>query len=416
MTIGLMIASLEIGGAQRAILSLAAGLRREGFSVRLILLEDKRIMPLPGDAQMQAYLSKNTYVLSKKNWWRDRLSTLGKMIGLTVCIWKLKRMLREEKLSVMVSFLERANILNLIAVREIPRVISIRKHMEMALAEKTWLKAILIRIGYSLLLHRATVVVCNSRESAMSFEKLFPVKDTQVHAILNCASDDIFPGSMADDTVKGIGESGAQIVAMGRFKPAKGFVPLIRSFRLVANQFPSAELVIIGDGPDRRKLERMIRALKLDGRVRLPGFLGNPVSVLKQSLIFVCSSRSEGFPNALVEAMMLGLPVVAADCHSGPREILEPSTDPRRKATKLETASFGIIVPKMPLSDLGADFELQASEIALADGMIKLLNDDALRISYGALAKRRALEFAPDKMVSEWESLLVNITTVKHSP
>ena len=82
-------------------------------------------------------------------------------------------------------------------------------------------------------------------------------------------------------------------------------------------------LLILGEGEDRPALEALVRRLRLEPDVSLPGFVANPYAYMAHSSLFVLSSRWEGLPTVLIEALYCGLPVVATDCPSGPREILQ---------------------------------------------------------------------------------------------
>ncbi|MBN2706655.1 MAG: glycosyltransferase [Deltaproteobacteria bacterium] len=113
----------------------------------------------------------------------------------------------------------------------------------------------------------------------------------------------------------------ALVLGIGRLTRQKDFETLIRAFALVVRQQP-ARLLILGEGRERLRLERLIVALGLTDSVQLPGFCENPYAYLRRADLFVLSSRWEGSPNVLTEALGLGVPVVATDCPSGPREIL----------------------------------------------------------------------------------------------
>mgnify|MGYP003856777225 CR=1 FL=1 len=116
-------------------------------------------------------------------------------------------------------------------------------------------------------------------------------------------------------------ERSAVIVSVGRLFPQKDFETLIKAFKLVREQ-NAAKLVIIGEGPERDKLERLVAMLKLENYVKLVGVKTNPFVYLNNADVFVQSSKWEGFPNVLLEALAVGVPIVATDCHSGPAEIL----------------------------------------------------------------------------------------------
>jgi glycosyltransferase involved in cell wall biosynthesis len=111
------------------------------------------------------------------------------------------------------------------------------------------------------------------------------------------------------------------IVSIGRLTAAKDYPTLIAAFKTVRNRLP-LKLMILGEGEERPKLEALIDREGLNGDVQLPGFVPNPLPYLRQAALFVLPSRWEGLPTVLVEALFCGTPIIATDCPSGPREIL----------------------------------------------------------------------------------------------
>ena len=112
------------------------------------------------------------------------------------------------------------------------------------------------------------------------------------------------------------------IVGIGRLTRQKDFPTLIRAFAAVREKLP-CRLIMLGEGKDRNRLEHLAKRLFLSEQIAMPGFVENPYAYLKRAALFVLSSAWEGSPNALTEALALGVPVVATDCRSGPREILK---------------------------------------------------------------------------------------------
>jgi glycosyltransferase involved in cell wall biosynthesis len=110
-------------------------------------------------------------------------------------------------------------------------------------------------------------------------------------------------------------------MGIGRLAPKKDFPTLLRAFAEIRGKY-RARLMILGEGPARGELEALVRELDLEADVALPGFVENPYAYLARANLFVLSSRWEGLPTVLIEAMFCGVPVVATDCPSGPREIL----------------------------------------------------------------------------------------------
>jgi glycosyltransferase involved in cell wall biosynthesis len=111
------------------------------------------------------------------------------------------------------------------------------------------------------------------------------------------------------------------VLAVGRLTKQKDFPTLMRAFAQVRQARP-ARLLILGEGPDRPALEALANQLGLGDDVALPGFVENPYAYMSRASLYVLSSRWEGLPTVLIEALYCGPPIVATDCPSGPREIL----------------------------------------------------------------------------------------------
>jgi N-acetylgalactosamine-N,N'-diacetylbacillosaminyl-diphospho-undecaprenol 4-alpha-N-acetylgalactosaminyltransferase len=170
-------------------------------------------------------------------------------------------------------------------------------------------------------------------------------------------------------------------VSVGRLVPNKGGEILLRAF--AAQRARGRHLVMLGEGPERGRLSALARTLGIAARVHLPGYLANPHAVVARSEGYLSASRSEGFPNAMVEAMALGRPVIATDCRSGPREILMPDA---------ATREAGLLVP---VDDVGV----------LAAAMT-LLDEEERRNELARRARCRAEDFRPASVVSAYAGLL----------
>jgi glycosyltransferase involved in cell wall biosynthesis len=136
------------------------------------------------------------------------------------------------------------------------------------------------------------------------------------------------------------------LLGVGRLTAAKDYVTLIRAFSLVRQQ-RNVRLVIAGEGEERSRLETLIKELDLVADVDLPGFIQNPISLMARARIFILSSNREGLPNALIQAMFVGTPLISTDCLSGPREILQGVQNSRLvpvgNATTLAKAIFSFL-------------------------------------------------------------------------
>ncbi|HSJ87752.1 MAG TPA: glycosyltransferase [Anaerolineales bacterium] len=111
------------------------------------------------------------------------------------------------------------------------------------------------------------------------------------------------------------------LLAVGRLTAQKDFPTLIQAIAQVRQSQP-VRLIILGEGPDRPLLEALIKDLGMEENMCLPGFVENPYAYMSRASLFVLSSRWEGLPTVLIEALYCGVPVISTDCPSGPREIL----------------------------------------------------------------------------------------------
>ena len=164
-------------------------------------------------------------------------------------------------------------------------------------------------------------------------------------------------------------------LSVGRLVPAKDFMTLLRAFHRVSSSRP-ARLVILGEGPQRNRLERFVRRMGMAERTSLPGWAPNPFAYMNRASVFVVSSKYEGLSLVLIEALACGCPVVSTDCPSGPAEIL----------------CNGEIGPLVPVGD----------DAALAAAMEHLLDNPPNR----AILRARAQHFSGEACAEHYDRLI----------
>lgn len=178
-----------------------------------------------------------------------------------------------------------------------------------------------------------------------------------------------------------------RIMSMGREDDVKGFWHLLRAAAALHRTHPEAGVLILGDG-SFDEYRRQADFLGIGGDVFFTGALADPFPVLSLGTVYALTSLHEGLPNALLEAMGLGLPVIAADCATGPREILEPVPDPHGEAP------YGILIPVMEEEKNLAQKEMTPAEHALAGNLKQMIEQPELRQSYSRRAVIRARDFS----------------------
>ena len=191
---------------------------------------------------------------------------------------------------------------------------------------------------------------------------------------------------------------GRVIVSMGRQDDVKGFWHLLKSFSLLHRKYEDARLLIVGEG-DFKEYWKLAEDLGIQDAVSFPGVKKNPFPWLALGRMYVMTSINEGFPNVLVEAMALGIPVISTNCMTGPAEILAEDFDAVSGRQEYLDADYGILIPVMDAAkDLDAD-RITEEERMLAEQMERLLSDEALYEKYSQAAVRRAAQFSGEAYV-----------------
>ncbi|MCK5602362.1 glycosyltransferase [Candidatus Pacearchaeota archaeon] len=318
---------------------------------------------------------------------------------------KLQQTLQRLHCQVLISFMERANILNMLTLGKLRRIISIRTHLSIALRNKSPIKRGLIRFFYPLLLRRTGVINFNSKQAAGDFRSLFAVDEKKISVIYNYC-DRKSAQSLAKKPLPHDYETvfkNRVIITCGRLIRIKGHRFLIQAFKEVRKHHPETRLIILGDGPLKEQLVDLTRQLELDGTVFFPGYQANPFAWMARADLFVLPSLTEGFPNALLEAMTLGIPVISTDCPSGPREMLSNKDHFGEKITKTYYSPHGILIPRL---DRNSKSNVSLPESSLTSAIMKLLEDDKLRRRYGQAAQERTKMFSSEHCLYQWRSLI----------
>lgn len=311
-TIAIFIPSLDGGGAERAMVTLANGIATRGYRVDLVLCTPQ------GPYLSEVAADVRVVDLNAR---RVAASLPG-----------LVRYLRREQPAVMLSALNHANVIAVLARMLVKAttqlstrlIVSERAYFSVSRANAKTLRGRMMGAFMQEAYPRADVVTAISTGVADDLARSIGMPRSSIKVAYN----PIVSATLLAQSKEDIGHPWFQtgeapvVLAVGRLTALKDFPTLIRAFSRLRKQ-RMCRLVILGEGVLRPELMALVAELGLQADVDLPGFVENPFAFMRRSALFVLSSASEGFGNVLVQAMACGTPVVSTDCPSGPREILE---------------------------------------------------------------------------------------------
>jgi glycosyltransferase involved in cell wall biosynthesis len=366
--LALFLSGLAGGGAQRRMLTLARAFAKRGHRVDVVV--PRSVGPF------RAELSDAVRLRSLDSRWA-RLPGVRSRRGLWVLasVPALARYLARERPAVLLSTSNPANLAALwaraLARTRVPVVVSVNVHLSAATGERqrAWgpLLRALVRRSYG----SAAAVVANSRAVADDLARHTPVPRAKIAVIPNPVDADAIRARAREPVDHPWLAPGQPplLLAVGKLKRQKDFATLIRALARVRSLLP-ARLVILGEGEERERLERLAEAQGVAAEVALPGFVANPFAWMARASVFVLCSAWEGFSNVLCEAMACGCPVVSTDCPGGSAEILEG----------------GAYGPLVPVGD----------DRALADAILAVLRDppeaERLRARVGSFSVEAAVD------------------------
>ncbi|MFZ0485512.1 MAG: glycosyltransferase family 4 protein [Arenicellales bacterium] len=354
----LVISSLDVGGAERVLATMANHWAEHGRDVRILSLaspDDAPFYPLDSRIQYAGLgllgSSADTGEAVRRN--LNRVSVIRKTV-------------KAAAPDLIISFMTECNVLVLLATRGLGLPVVVTEHTDPAKCPVARIWSLARRISYKW----ARLIVVLNRPALEFFAARF-----NAVVIPN-------PVPRCDEASAGGARAEREevILAVGRLGPEKGYDILFRAVAALGEAAGGWRLVILGQGPERDRLESLARHLEIESRVSMPGVVKHPQSYFRTAGIFVLSSRFEGFPMGLCEAMACGMPVVASEYSAGVYDLIEPGVN-------------GLVVPAQ---DSGA----------LAGALGTLVGDPALRRNLGSRATDIAERFGVARVMGLWEETI----------
>ncbi|MGE7963618.1 glycosyltransferase [Pseudomonas sp. NPDC089918] len=242
------------------------------------------------------------------------------IVGLLKSIVLLRRIIRREQVTHLIAAKEQANLCTWFATLGSPCKVIYSRHAALDCGEQKISPATL-RLLYALYLCGNGQVVTVSNGLRQSLSDLVPWGRERIRYCPNAVVTEQLLS--AAQTPMSTGLPAQFWLAVGRLIEPKGFHLLLDAYAIALHSAALPDLVIIGDGPQHAALTSQASRLGIEDRVHFTGFLSNPYPFIRQAKLLILSSFHEGLPTVLIEALALGTPVLACDCETGPRELLD---------------------------------------------------------------------------------------------
>ena len=355
-TIAFYIGSLERGGAERVIVNLAGYFQNEGYKVYVVtkMKETDEYALLDGVIRVVADLD-------------DEELKKSRIQNLYLRVHKLRKVWKEIKPDIIVSFIRKNNVMAIASSRclNIPVVVSVRSN------PKRELSGFIMRNISFLLFCLADGIVLQTNQAKEFFPKFLQKKAIILPNSLNTAFLNVHKSS----------EEKKEIITVGRIDDNKNQSMLVKTFGEIATNYPDWVLRLYGNGKKKEELESYVKTKGLENQIFFMGEVSDIQNRMKDSAIFVLPSKQEGMPNALIEAMTLGLAVISTDCPcGGPTDLITNGEN-------------GILIP---VDD----------RKALKNSLEKLMDDSNYRKKIGEDAKKIVERLHPDIVNKMWKEYL----------
>jgi len=362
-----LITNLQIGGGAQRIASSLSNKLNKKYNLSLITFYDSK----------DHYFYNGNYISLKEK--PNSMELLFRPL-------RVYRLIKKYCPDVIISFMDHVNFfaifLKMIFRLKIPLIITIHTNPKMMYMDRNRYFNFLIKILYGL--SAVNKIVSISKEIQYILEFNYKIKKDKLKMIYNGIDLEKIK-LMANDKVDDYEEifNNPQIIkfiTIGRLSYEKGHEYLIKAYSKVITEIPNSKLFIIGEGPLRTQLEKLIKVKRLNNKVILLGLKENPYKYISKANVFVLSSLNEGLPTVILEALACGLPIISTDCKTGPREILDKG-------------KYGILTKVKDVQDL-------------AQNMIILAKNPSMIHKYSILSLERAKFFDLDRIINDWIDLI----------
>jgi N-acetylgalactosamine-N,N'-diacetylbacillosaminyl-diphospho-undecaprenol 4-alpha-N-acetylgalactosaminyltransferase len=369
------------GGAERVVSILVNELSKTE-EVHLFLIEQ----------EIEFEISSHVKVFSLNQ--NSKRSSIYKYFKIFVIANQYSKFCKENNCYSSLSFLSRANYINILSKffgNKSKIIISERTYLSEYLKQLSFTQRVISKFLTKLLYPRADKVISNSKQSLLDLQSNFGVNQSST-VILNPLPLDKINQLKVHQTDFPFNNETFYFIHVGKFRREKNHLLLLNAFALISKG-KTCELLLIGDGEERSVIENEINKLSLNKYVHLLGQQSNPYKYVAKANCLLLTSKFEGLPNVILEALAVDTPVISTDCNSGPREILAPLSNLNQKTDSIEVAEFGILIKNQDIKQLANAMEL-------------IMTNKELHQKLKGSARNRVSDFSLEFVVSKYHDFI----------
>jgi glycosyltransferase involved in cell wall biosynthesis len=384
--IGLLIPNLQSGGAERVISLTSELLTDAGYDVYIFLFDSENI----------SYPYKGTLIDLKSI---ARNNIFNKVTNRLLRIIKLSFLKYKYDIDVVISFLYSANVVNYYSIGKSKKIVACRGYSDY------------VKNGqiYNKFIKRIDAFIVQTERMKSDFINDFYTDASKISVITNPFEISVIQNKAKEDIEDSINKfitTHKCICTVGTIKKDKGYWHLIKAFTKVKESIPDAGLIFIGHrGEMESDIKNMADSTGYKDDILFIGYQENPFKYLSKCDLYVSTSLNEGFPNAIIEAMACGLPVISTDCKTGPREILCDIENVDMYGNSNE-GTYGILVPNLSSN---VDFDtsvVDEEESFLAEQIVTLISDKSRLSEFSKASLKRSRDFDTSYFINKLIKIL----------
>ena len=329
--LSILINSLDGGGAERVVSLLINSLQRK-YEIILVLMNDSVLYKIPEGVKI-FYIDKEGH----------KEGNLTKFMKLPILAYRYSKLCKYLLVDFSISFTYRPNFINVIAklFRSKSKCIVSERSMPSLTYEGLNLSSILGRLLISYLYSRADLILPNSKDASTDLIKNFKINPKKIKVIQNPIDINKVLSMVKEDVESFYLNSKFTFISVSRLEENKNHEITIRAFAKLDDN--NSQLLIIGKGPLKKSLNTLIKSLNMENKIHMVGFTNNPFKYMAKSDCLILSSKREGFPNVLLEALACGLFLVSSNSQGGANEIIND----KKLGLFYETGNIGQLVKVM---------------------------------------------------------------------